>query len=93
MREHEVDDLRRHLLRRDDEVALVLAVLVVDDDDHPALAQFLERLLDGAERGRFVGHDRLRCRWRYLYCREASRGAKSGEVGGKKSLSNQLLFA
>ena len=33
---HEVDRLGRHLLGRDREVALVLAVLVVDDDDHLA---------------------------------------------------------
>jgi hypothetical protein len=32
---HEVDRVRRHELRRDREVALVLAVLVVDDDDEP----------------------------------------------------------
>src|SRR6185437_11164729 len=36
---------RRHL-RRDDEVALVLAVLVVDEDEHPAVAGFLYDLLD-----------------------------------------------
>ena len=34
---HEVDRLGRHELRRHHEVALVLAVLVVADDDHPAL--------------------------------------------------------
>ena len=33
-----------------DEVALVLAVLVVDDDDHPPGADVLERLLDRGER-------------------------------------------
>ena len=34
---HEVDDLGRDLLGGDGEVALVLAVLVVDDHDHAAL--------------------------------------------------------
>ena len=42
---HEVDGLGRRALRRDDEVALVLAVLVVDQDEHPALAGFLDDVL------------------------------------------------
>ena len=50
-RDHEVDRLGRHLLRRHDEVALVLAIGVVDDDHHPAGADVLERLLDRRERG------------------------------------------
>ena len=37
-------------LRGHREVALVLAVLVVADDDHLALAQIVERLGDGGER-------------------------------------------
>ena len=36
VRGHEVDGLGRHELRRHHEVALVLAVLVVDEDDHLA---------------------------------------------------------
>ena len=36
--EHEVDDLGGDLLGGDDEVALVLAVFVVDDDHHLAVA-------------------------------------------------------
>jgi len=32
---HEVDDLRRGLLGGDGQIAFVLAVLVVHDDDHP----------------------------------------------------------
>ena len=42
---HEVDRFGRGALRRDDEVALVLAVLVVDQDEHPALAGFLDDVL------------------------------------------------
>ena len=38
-------------LRGEDEVALVLAILGVDDDDHLAGADVLERLLDRAELG------------------------------------------
>ena len=50
VRDHEVDRVGGGELRRDREVALVLAVLVVDDDDEPALADLLDRLLDGGER-------------------------------------------
>ena len=48
-REHEVDGFRRRLLGGDDEVALVLAVFVIDEDDHAALAQLVDSLLDGTE--------------------------------------------
>ena len=47
---HEVDRLRRHLLGRDRQVAFVLAILVVDDDDHPAGADRLDGVLDAGER-------------------------------------------
>ena len=47
--DHEVDRLGRHLLGGADEVALVLAVLGVDDDDHPALADGLDGFFDGGE--------------------------------------------
>ena len=46
---HEVDHLGRDQLGRADEIALVLAVLVVGDDDDLAVAQVVDRLLDGAE--------------------------------------------
>ena len=52
---HEVDRLGRRELRGDHQVALVLAVRVVDDDDHAALADLLDRLFDRRERGRH-GH-------------------------------------
>ena len=41
------------------EVALVLAVLVVHQDDHPAGAEFVEGLVDGAEAFGRAGHERL----------------------------------
>ena len=47
--DHEVDCLRRRELGRDRQVALVLAVLVVDHDDEPAGADLLDRLFDGRE--------------------------------------------
>ena len=43
---HEIDRLGRRHLRRDDEIALVLAVLVVDQDEHAAVARLLDDLLD-----------------------------------------------
>ena len=76
---HEVDDLGRDLLRGDREVALVLAVLVVDDDDHLAGPDVLEGLGDGAERhGAFLAGRRqrpraARSRSTYLAITSASR--------------------
>ncbi len=46
---HEVDGLRRDLLRRDRQVAFVLAILIVDDDDHLAGADGVERVFDAGE--------------------------------------------
>ncbi len=50
VRGHEVDDLRRHLLGRDRQVAFVLAILVVDDDDHLAAADGVDGVLDRRKR-------------------------------------------
>ena len=47
---HEVDQLGGRLLGRDRQIAFVLAVLVVDDDDHPPLANRVHRLVDRGER-------------------------------------------
>ncbi len=46
---HEVDVLGAHLGGGHDEVAFVLAVLVVHDHDHPALPQVLEDLVYGVQ--------------------------------------------
>src|SRR6185312_46471 len=46
---HEVDGFRRHLVGRHQEIALVLAVLVVDDDQDPPGPNLLHRLLDAYE--------------------------------------------
>ena len=51
VRDHEVDGLGSRELGRDREVALVLAVFVVDDDHEAAGADLLDRLLDAGERG------------------------------------------
>jgi hypothetical protein len=44
---HEVDGVRGSHLRRDDEVALVLALLGVDQDEHAAVPRVLHHHLDG----------------------------------------------
>ena len=48
---HEVDRLRGRELGRHRQVALVLARLVVADDDHPPAADVVDRLLDRGEGG------------------------------------------
>jgi len=53
MRGHEVDRFRRDHLGRDGQVAFVLAVLVIDHDDHAAGSQFADRGLYGSKLGRF----------------------------------------
>ena len=52
---HEVDRLGRRKLGRDRQVAFVLAVGGVDDNDELALADVVDRLLDRGERGRTGG--------------------------------------
>ncbi len=52
---HEVDRRRCRELGGHHEVPLVLPVLVVADDDHPALADLLDRLVDRRERARRLG--------------------------------------
>ena len=49
--DHEVDRRGRDELRRHDEVALVFAVLVVDQHDHAASAKFVERFVGRAKAG------------------------------------------
>ena len=46
---HEIDDFGRDLFAGDDEVALVLAVLVVDHDQYPACPDLLDRFLYGTQ--------------------------------------------
>ena len=46
---HEIDGVGRRHLRGDDEVAFVLAVLGVDQDDHAPVAQVLDDLVDRRE--------------------------------------------
>ena len=72
VRGHEVHGLGRRELRRHRQVALVLAILVVADDDHLALADVLQGLVDRGERG--AG---LRAHATKL-AKRASRAARSG---------------
>ena len=46
---HEVDRVGRRHLRRNDEVALILAVLVVDEDEHPPVARFVDDVFGADE--------------------------------------------
>src|SRR6266404_1286982 len=46
---HEVDGFRGDLVGGHDEVTLVLAVLVVDDDQHPPLPDLLDPFFDRGE--------------------------------------------
>ena len=57
VRDHEVDDLGRDLLGRADEIAFVLAVLGVDDDDDSAFADGVDGIFD---RGVLAGQSDLR---------------------------------
>jgi hypothetical protein len=43
---HEIDGFRRRHLGRDHQVALVLPILVVDQDEHAPVARFVDDLLD-----------------------------------------------
>ena len=47
--DHERDEFRRRLLGGEDEVALVLAILVVDDDDGLTRRDIGDRPLDGVQ--------------------------------------------
>ncbi len=49
---HEIDGLRRRHLGGDDEIALVLPVLVVDQDEHAPVAGVLDHVLDIREKVR-----------------------------------------
>ena len=46
---HEVDGIGRRHLRRNDEVALVLAIFRIDENDHTAVLHLLDDLLDRRE--------------------------------------------
>jgi hypothetical protein len=46
---HEVDCIRRRHLRRDDEIALVFAVLVIHQNEHAAVARVVDDFFDRRE--------------------------------------------
>jgi hypothetical protein len=83
VRGHEIDGIRRSHLRGDDQIALVLAILVIDQDEHPAIARFLDDLLDGNERRRIVAlaEDALKLRKRVC------RGSSSAEFTSRRVLA------
>ena len=47
---HKVNYFRRYLFGRTNEVALVLAILIVNNNDHPAIPDVIRRFLDRAQR-------------------------------------------
>ena len=56
---HEVDRRRSYFLRRQSEIAFVLAIFVIHQNDLAALAKFLGGFLRGRE---FDGHSHYRSR-------------------------------
>ena len=46
---HEVDRVRGGELRGDDKIALVFPVLVIDQDEHPAVAGFFDQFLGAGD--------------------------------------------
>ena len=51
---HEVDRLRGGHLRGDDKVALVLAVLIIDEDVHPPVARLVDDFINCGKNGPFI---------------------------------------
>ena len=60
---HEIDVLRAHHGSGHDEIAFVLAILIVHDDDHSALSQIVDDLFYGVQRHvvSFYGQDFMGC--------------------------------
>src|SRR5258708_33406796 len=54
--DHEIDRFGRHLFGWNNEVPLVFAVLVIDEHNHAAGAQFRQGFFDGAETVVGLGH-------------------------------------
>ena len=58
---HEVHGFGRGHLRGDDQIALILAVLVIDKDEHAPVARILDDILDGTDGVAPVFLDRAGC--------------------------------
>ena len=58
MRGHEIDRVGRGHLRGDDKVPLVLAILVIDEDEHPPVAGIFDDLFDGRDHVLVIGFHR-----------------------------------
>ena len=63
---HEVDRLGRRVFGTNGQIAFVLTIRIVDDDDHSTLAQFFQSLFD-----RYKGHDSILSGARFRGIREA----------------------
>ena len=80
--DHEGDQLRRRELGGEDQVALVLAVLVVDDDDGAAVLDGGDGALDGVEAPQRAAHDRPPSR-RSTYLAITSTSRLTGSPGAR----------
>ena len=88
---HEVDRLGRGELGREREVALVLAILGVADHDHPAVADVLDRLLDGAEGSSWLTRTPSRAFSTYFASTSTSRFTRPPGLGGAERRALQRL--
>src|ERR1700686_3845128 len=79
---HEVDGVWRDFLSRHDEVTFVLAVLVVGDDDHAALPDVFETVLDGVE---------LRCFVQWVIHNDPARLTVTGKYGNSAKVEAHAL--
>jgi hypothetical protein len=70
---HEIDRVGRRHLRGDHEVALVLAVFGIDEDDHAAIAQVVENIADWRDEALALGVGDTR---------EVAEVARAAVVGG-----------
>ena len=52
---NEVDGVGGRHLRRDDEITLVLALLGIDQNEHPAVARILDHFLDRRKEAMVLG--------------------------------------
>ncbi len=69
MRRHEIDCGRSGHLGRNDEIALVLAVLVVDQHEHAPIARLVDDLVDRGKHGAIVVGEEERLELAQRFCR------------------------
>jgi hypothetical protein len=85
MARHEIDVLGPHLARGHDQIALVLAVLVIEDHDHAAGGDVGEDLGDGGE-----GHGWLMTGAGWKGMKSGARGRGQGKSGSRATHAARL---